>query len=270
MRIHEHEQVKYKGLHYGLPGSNKTRTAFSGVYDPRAYPVLGLNLGGNPFSVREYSPQPTILEVEDMIDLNLIYDWLLKEQPTDHAAVRQFGLKSGYKLLVFDGATDLNRMSLQKATGNANVGPGQLPTPAQLQHFGQALAQLTTFARLFFKLNMHVIVTALERQDNNAANLVVGFKPLLQGQAAVEVSSYAYAVGRFMHRSRLSGALGSIVKAEEKEVDAVAIFKPSASWMAKDQYGALGDFIKISDDQEKSPFLTKVFDLIGVPHTEGR
>lgn len=258
------EAVKYKGLHYGMPGSNKTRSAFSAVYDRRiGNRVLGINLGGNPFSVREYNPHPKILELDEMADLNIVYDWLVKNQPKDHRMVGEFGCRPGYELLVFDGITDLQRMSMQRATGNQNVGPGQLPAAAQLQHYGQVLSQLTTFARLFFKLDMHVIVTALERQDNNQQNLVVGYKPLLQGQAAVEVASYAYVVARFMHRSRLTGAMQKIADTE-KEADAVAIFKPSATWMAKDQYGTLGDYITIQADQAKHPFITDVLDLIGV------
>lgn len=252
-----------KVLLYGMPGSTKTRTAGSAVLDPRTSPVLILDIGGNPLSIRDYTPTPDIIEIEQLKDLNPVYAWLAGGMKADAQIVKDLGLRTDYKTLVIDGVTDLQRFSFAEVTGNQKVGPGSMQAQTQLQHFNAVLAQMTTAARLFFKLSMHVIITALEQEKVDQTSGAITYRPLLLGQSATEVAGYAYVVARLMHQARV----GAKIKREGEVADvakdstSVALFRPTSSWVAKDQYGALGASMV-------DPTVTKMMDLI-YPNKEG-
>lgn len=246
-----------KLLFYGMPGSTKTRTAGSAALDERTSPVLFLDIGGNPLSIRDYKPGPDIIEIEALKDLNPIYDWLLKGQPENAPIVRELELRPPYKTVVVDGVTDLQRFSFATVVGNTKAGPGDLQSQTQIQHFNAVLAQMTTMARLFYKLPMHVIVTALEREHIDQTTSTASYRPLLLGQSATEVSGYAYVVARMMHIARVGSKIKRESSIAELAADtvSVALFKPTATYTAKDQYGALGASMV-------DPSITKMLDLI--------
>lgn len=260
MKLVKAENEPYaKILLYGQPGSTKTRTAGSAALDERTAPVLMIDIGGNPISIRDYKEQPDLLRLEALGDLNPVYDFLRRGQSPEHTLVKQFGLRPPYKTVIVDGVTDLQRYSFSLVTGNLKVGPGDIPAATQIQHYGSVLAQMTMFARLFFALPMHVIITALEREDRDDGSGQISYRPLLLGQSAAEVSAYAYIVARMVHRGRLEARtlreMGDTIQASSV---AVALFSPGGKYYAKDQTGRLGNYMV-------DPTMTKMLDLIFPP-----
>jgi hypothetical protein len=259
-------QVPYlKLMLYGQPGSGKTRTSGSAALDERSAPCLMLSSAGNPESIRNYDPLPDIIVMRELTDYNVWYEWLSMGQPADKKIVEQFDLHPPYKTLVVDGMTEVQRFSFDVVIGNKDVGPGDIPAPAQIQHFGRVLGQMVTFTRLFLALPMHVIVTSLERADKDDNTGGWEYKPLLWGQSAGEVPGYALAVARLVHRARIdykmtkaiteahtSGILEDVLT---QDTTTVALFKPSGKYVAKDQYGSIGAFML-------DPTVAKILDRI--------
>jgi hypothetical protein len=251
---------------YGQPGSTKTRTSGTAALDERSAPCLMLSSAGNPESIKDYDPLPDIIVMEELKDYNLWYEWLSMGQPADKKIVEEFDLHPPYKSLVIDGMTEIQRFSFDVVIGNKDkVGPGDIPAAAQIQHFGRVLGQMVTFTRLFFALPMHVIITSLERVDNDQNTGGFEYKPLLWGQSAGEVPGYALAVARLVHRARIdykmtkaiteASASGILEDTLTQDTTAVALFKPSGKYVAKDQYGSIGAFML-------DPTVAKILDRI--------
>lgn len=248
-----------RALFYGIPGSTKTRTVGTACLDPRSAPVLWLDAAGNPISIREYDPGPDIIKIEELKDLNDPYVWIKQGQPKDHPFCKQFNLNPPYKTLVVDQITDVQRISYELVTGNTTGGPGDLLKPHQIQHFLGILNQMIRFVKLYYDLPIHVIMTALEKNERDDMTGMVRSAPLLWGQSDTEVPGYAYLVGRLVHRAVVSSGLLKVLEdsADEQaqEIASVAFFLPSGKYVAKDQYGALGSYMA-------NPTITKMLDKI--------
>lgn len=254
-----------KALFYGQPGSGKTRTASTAALDERLSPVLMLEQGGNPISIRSYEKAPDIVQMSSLSDFNPFYEWIAAGQNPDHEVCKLFGLNPPYRTLVIDSITEVQRMSFGTVIGTTKVGPGTIPATAEIQHFNKVLAQMVTFARLFLSLPMNVILTSLERDDKDESTGTIMHKPLLWGQSAGEVSGYAFLVARLVHRARLDNKtrMDAQRAIELKIVEdpitdktvSVALFQPTGKYIAKDQYGALGPFMA-------DPTMTKILDKI--------
>jgi len=254
-----------KLLLYGEPGSGKTRASASAALDERTSPVLMLDSGGNPISIRSYAKKPDIVTCDELADFNQPYEWLAAGQPTNHVFCTTYKLNPPYKTVIIDGVTEVQRMSFRLVTNNQRTGPGTLPSTAELQHFNRVLGQMVAFARLYFALPMHVIVTSLERSDKDEVTGAMMLKPLLWGQSSSEVAGYAFAVGRMVHRARLDGRikqdaeayrkLGIVEDSIDESTTSVALWTPTGKYVAKDQYGALGPYMT-------DPTITKIFDRI--------
>lgn len=240
-RITPEHSSKLKLLLYGPPGSTKTRTAGTAAWDDRTAPALHLDIGGNTLTLADYRKYPDLVLVQELAEINPIYNWLLRGQNSNDAVAKSLELQPPYKTIIVDGVTDLQRSVMALASGQPKLDPGTIPNPMEIQHYNKVLRTMTNFARLFFLLDLHVIVTALERRQQDAAENIF-YGPLLQGQSAMEVAGYAYAVGRMMHVERLqAGPKRQVEDAVKKQGDARAIslvkFMPSSSEMAKDQHG---------------------------------
>ncbi len=235
------QQEPLKILFYGIPGSTKTRTAASAALDPRTSPVLYLESGGNVISIRDYNPQPDVIHIDALEDFNPIYEWLTNGQP-ECKFQKDFELRTGYKTLVIDQITDIQRMTMNKASGNMGTAtsPGTIPQTMQIQHFNSTLAHMVKFATLFYGLkDMHVIITCQEREDKDEQTGLISYKPLLWGQSAGEVPGYAYLVSRLVHRARVNtdSKMKLAIGEQPESVTSVAFFMPSGKYVAKDQYG---------------------------------
>jgi hypothetical protein len=240
-------------LLYGIPGSTKTRTASTSASDPRTSPVLMLEAGGNPVAIRDYAKKPDIIRVEELIDFNDPYDWIMKGQPAGHTLVKQFDLHPPYKCLIIDQLTEVQRMMFDKVMNMSRIGPGDLAPKRTWDHYNAALYSIINFCRLYDAIPMHLIMIAQEREGSVEADRPVG--PLLEGQGQIEVPSHMEAVGRMLQISRVEPKLARVLP---EDTMAVAIFKQSANYQAKDQYGVLGAYMT-------DPSIPKIMDLI-FPH----
>ncbi len=256
-----------KVLMYGQPGSTKTRTAATAALDERTAPALLLNMGGNPLSIADYEEQPDIYTMSDMRDFNAVFDFLERGMPLNHQMVTQFDARNDYKTVIIDGITDVNRDAMEKATGTTAKGVAELLPAQQIQHYGQVLRMTTRFARLFYNLPMHVIVTALEKEDRDDTSGSIYYRPLVYGQGGGELAAYAYTVARMMHVARVSRQeLKTIGESGVEGIGAatsVAIFQPSGKIMAKDQAGMQIPYMM-------DPTVTKMLDLIESNRSTGK
>jgi hypothetical protein len=259
------EDLYLKLLLYGLPGSTKTRTSYTAEWDERTAPALVWECGGNPESFRSEKIRPKVVHVDELKEFNAVYEWLSSGQPKTTSFVEKYGLTPPYKTVIFDGITEVQRYSMDVVTGNIKHEPGSIQAGMDRQKFGQVLAQMTMWAKLFLGLPMHVIITAQEREQKDEQLGSITYSPLVWGQSSTEICGYALAVGRLMHRARLSsGALPGSDKlaiAEDPTAGkstAVAFFQPSGKYVAKDQYGVLGPFMT-------DPSIPKMLDLIYGP-----
>jgi len=242
-------------LLYGVPGSTKTRTAATAALDERLAPALLLNAAGNPVAIRDYDPLPDVINIEELKDVNAPYDWIIKGQKENHPFCKEFSLSPPYKTLIVDQLTDVQRMSFALVTGNTNLAPGSHPTRSGFQQFGAVLGQMVNFTKLYFSLPIDVVMTCLEQAKKNESTGAINYSPLLWGQSNIEVPGYAYVVARLVHRSRLKSRALRVMEDANAETTSVAFFVPSGTYIAKDQYGALGQWMV-------DPSIPKMYDKI--------
>jgi hypothetical protein len=247
-----------KMLLYGVAGSTKTRTAATACLDERTAPVLWLDQGGNPVSIRGFAKLPDIIRVSKLADFNPIYAWLAAGQPPKDPIVEALGLQTDkpYKTVVVDGLTGVQRMSFAVVLGSTNQGPSDIPPAMEFSHHGKVLGQMQNFGYSFFyKLPMHVIMTALEQEKQD--DKVGGFRygPLIWGQSAGELPGQAQAVARMLHIERVDNKVKQALREVPEKVDSVAVFTPGPNYVAKDQYGGLPAMMY-------NPSVTKILDCI--------
>lgn len=245
-------------LLYGQAGSTKTRTSCTAVFDERLSPVLYLNAAGNPVSIREYDPQPTIINIEDLKDFNDPYTWIRLGQPANHSFAKMFGLKTGFKTIIIDQLTDVQRLSFKVVLGADSIGPGDFPAQREWSHYNKVLYQMVNFAKLYYALPIHVIMTALE-SDREESPGVTRIVPALEGESRNEIPGYAQLVGRLVNEAVMRPALAKVIEKEySAPSDAVLFLKPSGRFVAKNQYGGLPDVLV-------DPTMTTIMDGIYGP-----
>jgi len=256
IRPEDTDALLLKALLYGPPGSTKTRTSATAAADKRTSPVLHIDMGGNPLSIRTYRERPDVISAETFVDLNNAHRWLAAGQPQRGQLYEMLGSpKEPYKTVTFDGITTLQRRVMSRATGNDAKDPADVLTAAEYKHHGTVLMQMIKFAEAFFILPMHVIITALEYEQQDSGGAIY-YRPQLTGQAASEVPAYAYLVGRMMHVNRVAGALRQAMSDEiTGDTVSVMLLQPSSRWYAKNQYCAGEPYIV-------DPTVTKIMDLI--------
>lgn len=258
-RVDLNQEQKYlKMLLYGVAGSTKTRTAATACLDPRTWPVLWLDQGGNPVSIRAYEKLPDIIRVTKLADFNPIYTWLAAGQPPNDPIVKALDLQTEtpYKTIVIDGLTGVQRLSFAVVLETSNAGPSDIPPSMEYKHHGKVLGQMQNFGYTFFyKLDMHVIMTALEseKQDDRVGGFRYG--PLIWGQSAGELPGQAQAVARMMHIEKVDNKLKMALRDVPEKVDSVAVFLPGPNYVAKDQYGGLPSVMY-------NPSVSKILDCI--------
>ena len=203
---------------YGAAGAGKTTLFSTALDDVRTKSMLWLNCGGNPESIRTRPDLPPILTIEQISDLNPIYDWLVAGQPIPvdgdgkrpHPFVVMCGdmgieLSPPYNTVVFDGLTEFQRIAVNEVAGNKSKGPGDKLEKTSLPEWGEALNRLVHVTRLMFNLPMNVLFSCLEDDRSNPDGIVKTI-PWLWGQARDEVPAYALCVGRVVRTAKITTA----------------------------------------------------------------
>lgn len=244
-----------KLMPYGYPGSGKTHLCGTFALDDRTAPVLHIDCGGNPETLGKFEQIGDVLRLERIAELNAVHDFFVKGQPTNHVLVSQFGVTPGYKTLILDGISDLQRYSFVSVMGEENQQIADVPRKPEFGDWRAVLGQMTKISKKLFDLSMHVVVTAWEKADTDQDTGITRFRPLLVGQSIDTVPGYALAVGRMINPSRADGKVAQLLK-DNASAKSIIIFVPTKNYDAKDQHGfgvpALLD-----------PSASKLLDLIG-------
>jgi hypothetical protein len=235
-------------LTYGQPGSGKTTFLGSACDDERSYPMLHVDVSGNPETLtkRQSTTKPStlgrkpyVLKLQKLKELNAIYDWFAKGQPDAHVMVDKMGCTPGYKALGLDGVTAIQRKSFAIVTGQ-ELQPGDIPLKAEWPHYAAVLRQMLTIATAFLQelRSVHVLVSCLEHTEQRylipgeAKTVYTYFEPGLSGQAVTELPGEALAVLRFAHKSQVPSDIAKKLNAQYT----IAQLSPSRLAYAKDQH----------------------------------
>ena len=260
MKPFESNATKLRLFIYGDPGSGKTTFLGTSALDERCAPVLWLDAGGNPESIRRNKSLPTILQIESIADFTIVYDWLNRGQSRDHKfaiELSRLDLLPGehFKMLVIDGFTEVQRILMNEILGTHKKLPGESLGQLERQHWGSVLRRMIHITSLFYKLPIHVAITALESVHYEDISGRPVFGPMFQGQSRNEVHSHALAVGRMMRINQIPA------KSRDKQwADAYSIlfFDAVGKFKAKEQYG---NFPKVWPD----PTMSQLLDVIVEP-----
>lgn len=201
-----------RALIYGNSGAGKTTLLGTACECEETYPLLVLNAGGNPISLRNFEPPPLILTLESLSDLNDPYKWFSEDQPWNYieahherspfaSAVWTFfnGEESKFKMVAIDSLTYLQRMAGDELVGNQAVLPGTQPKALEgFTDWRKMLNQTVNIVERYVHLPLHVWFTALTRHNDVPTLGVTMFYPFLLGQSSLEVPSYAEMVGRLL------------------------------------------------------------------------
>lgn len=231
-------------LAYGVPGSGKTTFTGTAALDDRTSPVMHVDCSGNPESLLKQTQQGDVFTLDALSELNAIYDWLSKGQPAAHEMVTRVGAQPGYRTLVFDGITAIQRKSFDLVMGAETTKPGNVEVKADWVHYRGVLAQMLRIATLFLHMpKMHVIVTALEKPekryvlpgDEKTAYWYI--EPALQGQSQIELPGEALTVMRFAHHTQMPPEIAKDFEKTTNGLYCITQLQPSKTVYAKDQHG---------------------------------
>jgi hypothetical protein len=234
-----------KLLIYGKPGKGKTTFAGSAALDPRTAPVLWIDAGGNPISLTRIGisaddDRLKPLALEKLSDLAECYRWFAGGQKSTDVYALENGLKPPYRTLVFDGITQMQRLSFDAIMNTEDMQPGLIPPKPEWGHYRSVLGQMIRIATKFYTLRLHVIVTALEHPepryitpgDNTTAYTY--FEPLLAGQSVDEFPAWALNVGRIALASTYDAM--TVKEAKAETAFSMLQFKATRYVDAKDQH----------------------------------
>jgi len=253
---------------YGDPGAGKTTLFGTACDDARTSPVLWLDCGGNPESIRNRPNLPTFVVIEEVADLSPIYAWLKAGQPMevpskDGTSMRKpvfvkkceelgIPLTAPYKTVVLDGYTELQRIAVNEIVGNVGKLPGDDLAKVELQQWGDALNRIVYVTQLFTKLPMHVLTTCLEDDKTDSKAQTIRTVPWLWGQAKEEVPGYNLLVTRMIRYVELPQQSKKLF---DGDVYSVVFIDQLGNFMAKEQYGKLPKYMAV-------PTVTKFLDAI--------
>lgn len=257
------ERLKYiYALFYGLPGSGKTTLLGSILDVPSLLPVLWVNFAGNPESIVAKLNDDVVqmVELDRPDELGQVYDYLVKGQDVNHPFSKAVGgLKGGFKTLVIDQLTEVNRRILSRLFGTDSINT-VVPTTEKgrdnRQLYDTSLSYMMGLSfSLYQRLELNVVIAAQESVSEWSEHFQVN----LYGQAKSEVPSHARLVGRLAHASQFAeiDALAQVLKVPKQSIYNVLQLTPSKSVAAvKNQYLPNGPQYVIN------PSMQKIMDII--------
>jgi len=253
------EAEKLKLMLYGQPGSGKTTIAGTAASCGSLGNVLMLESFGNPIALRRLVKMglaiPDVITIEDIVDFNEPYEWLVKGQDPKNDYVKRFDLNPPYDTLIIDGMTEVQRFVIRKVLGGKNIKPGDLSPKLQRQGFGQVLATMLNWAVHFVKLDMNLILTTLEAKTV-VQNEPTYYSPLMWGQAGTEIAGMFYTVGRVIPMLKAPKKLMTATTDKmTSKTHSVMLVHETVNYYGKDQHG-------MNIQHMCDPTMAKIMDLI--------
>lgn len=234
-------------LFYAVTGNGKTRLVYGATAVPQMCPVLAINVGGNPMSIRDYDHENlTIVEPETLADIDRILNWL------DQGQSGQVGWAplAPYRTIIIDGISDVQAMLSDHLTG----GRGSVAEPVTLEGYKQwgAMLQATvTLVRGVYELPMHALVTCLETASEKTGQIV----PALSGQTAQRIVHIPAVVGRLTNIDRAPKAVKGKASNDTTIERVLQIGASDQVPYAKWQYGKAAPFMA-------NPSMNKIWGLV--------
>jgi len=217
---------------YGPYGSGKTYLAAGLNDDPRTKPTLFLDFEGGLSSIAGRD-----------IDVVQIRSW---DTYNEVFAV----LKSGehpYNSIIIDSISETHVFALFTILEQEG-GKRRNPDLIEQGDYGTASVQLRRLVREYRDLNLHLVITALEREETDAREGVIK-KPALSGRLSDEVPGLMDVVGY----------LGTGLEKDTGEINRVLILQ---------NYPRIRSKVRVPDDIHApneiiEPTMTKILDVLG-------
>lgn len=169
-----------KALVYGPWGRGKTRFLETAQQDPRTSPSILLDFDGGVESIVGSSID--IAKIRSWRDYNEIYEYLNRES-------------HGYKSVCIDSATETHIYALFSILDEAVVkGTRKNRDRFEIGDYGDALNQMRRLVRSFRDLDLHIIFSALDKDDLDPAIGKIK-KPALFGAFQDEMPAMMGVVG---------------------------------------------------------------------------
>ena len=161
VKIQDKRDLFVKCLIYGMPGVGKTVLSASAQRVPDLSPVLFVDIDKGTMSIRDEEGDIDLLEIDEWKQINPALDVLLRGG-------------HGYKTLIIDSITELQKIEMEARNSG-------IPSIQDWQGSG---IEIRRVIRKIKNLPMHVIVTALEREDKDEFTQVIMRRPDLPGKLA--------------------------------------------------------------------------------------
>lgn len=226
-----------KAMFYGSPGCGKTTLIGTAQDCDELWPMLYLNAKGNPTVLRNNERRPDVVSISQISDFNKPYDWIVEDEmnpETDFA--KEWNLQTGYKCLVVDSTTEVQRHVVRRVAGGEYIGAGDLMPLLGRQGFGQLLGTMLNWADHFVELPMHVILISHEEDKEGHV------KPLLWGQSGSEMCGQVLLVGRLVTQLAAPAYLLTEFQ-DEASFNMLQIMETNKVY-AKEQYGINRTYIE--------------------------
>jgi hypothetical protein len=191
MKQKDNDNPYLKMLLFGQPGSGKTTLAAS---ISEVYRTFYIDIAGNTETLRKTSYKPDVYALEKIEELNVVYDYFAKGQPTSHPLAQKFNISEPYEAIVIDSITEVQLWYISLLAKDSV----DLSKPVEISQrtYGDLLKVMSKVAGLFFKLDLHVIFTTQEQPEFSAEGEIINYVPSLVGKSLYVVPSYANVVAR--------------------------------------------------------------------------
>lgn len=262
---------KIRALFYGKGGSGKTRLVGSAGMSIHTAPALMVSIGGNPISIRGYDKLPTMVDLEELKELDSLYDFFVLGQPKTNSWWTNLKMEVPFKSLILDGCSRVQQQVMDMITGNKSHKVSVAATRREMLDYGKNLDTMGPWANQIFsladnraRLPVHVFMTALEHDPspdtrskeaqassiNTPSPTKAMYRPLFFGQVLNYIEADAYIIGRMVQVERMRGKLAKPVVDRHAYVNqlpqdaySVCLLQQTLEYMAKDQYGRLGSYL---------------------------
>ncbi len=239
-------------LVYGRPGTGKTTFAGTAIDDPRAVPVLFIDVEAGTMAIRSKVTSISVAQMTDAkftpstdrIDAVRVATWEDFQKLYDLL----FDHPEWYRTVVLDSLTEVNYFALTDITDRAAREKGRNPDKAELQDYMESAGRMRRLIRGFRDLPGHTVFIAGVQDKENPKLRRDQLQPALTGKLVYEIPGLVSIVG-FLE-----------VELDENDQPIRVLYTaPCDAWIAKDRSegGRLGG-------EMEDPTITKIFDALAV------